>query len=478
MRQLTKILSTIGPACARPDVLRRMVQAGASAFRINFSHGDYESKADQIALIRQIERELQTPIAILADLSGPKIRIGEVEGNGIKIVEGDRLRVTAEPQIGRRTDDGAVVSCSLPSLLPDVKTGETVLFDDGRLRCRVEEDRDDELICRVQIGGLLKSRKGMNLPDTRLKLSPITDKDRRDLDWIAGEDFDWIALSFVQRPQDIEELRILTYGHHLRIPLIAKIEKPMAVECIDEILEYADAAMVARGDLAVEMDFPQVPIAQKKIARACTIAAKPCIIATEMMESMIRSKTPTRAEVSDVANAVLDGADAVMLSAETAVGENPIDTVRMMSRTVTAVHEATELSPPLPPGEMPDLRIARAVRQMIGAHDIAVAAVYVETGNTVTSLSKMRLPCPILAIAGRVEMRRRVSLCRGVVAVECDETPRGLSHLLAMAETEAERLGLAARGDKLMLVSNQSPGVEWSVEGLVIHRLAAAAIDG
>ena len=467
MRQLTKILATIGPASESVDVLTRLVRNGVGAFRINFSHGEYDEKAAQIERIRRIESDLGVPLGILADLSGPKIRVGEIVGGSVELTEGSEIVVQAERCLGTATR----VSCSLPALLHDVRRGEKVLLDDGRLQLRVVEDGDDELRCVVEIGGQLRSRKGLNLPDSDLTLSALTDKDRRDVEWIATQDFDWIALSFVQRAQDVEDLRMLTYGHHLRIPLVAKIEKPLAVKRIGAILQAADAAMVARGDLAVEMDFPLVPIAQKRIARACTRQSKPCIIATEMMESMVHSKTPTRAEVSDVANAVLDGADAVMLSAETAIGKNPIDTVRMMSRTITATLSAPDLLPPVTEDLFGELQIAKAVKQMIGVHEIAVAAVFVQSGETVKALAKIQLPCPILAITPTVEMRRRMTLYRGVHAVDCARPPQDLADLLRMADEAAIDCGLATSGEKLMLVSNTSPHVPWAVEGLVIHTL-------
>ena len=467
MRQLTKILATVGPASADESVMRRMVEAGTSAFRINFSHGDYETKQRNIDLIRRIERESGRPIGILADLSGPKVRVGDVQGGAIELEDGSEVVIQGDSVVG--TPDR--ISCSLPQLLSDVRIGEKVLLADGRLSLVVIEEGDSAIRCRVAIGGTLTSGKGLNLPESDLKLSALTRKDRDDVEWIAGRDFDWIAMSFVQRAQDVEDLRVLTYGHDLRVPILAKIEKPLAVERIDSILKHADAIMVARGDLAVEMDYPLVPIAQKRIAHACTLIGKPCIIATEMMESMVESKTPTRAEVSDVANAVLDGADAVMLSAETAVGENPIDTVRMMSRTITAILDAPDIAPPMPEEELPKLRIARAVKQMIGAHDIAVAAVLVQSGETVRALSKIRLPCPILALTPTVEMRRRMSLYRGVQAADCETMPSDLAELLRLADQTALAHGLAKRGEKLMLVSNNSPHVPWAVEGLVIHTL-------
>ena len=467
MRQLTKILATVGPACEDETVLERMIDAGVTAFRVNFSHGDYESKADQIARIRSVESRRKVPIGILADLSGPKIRVGEVENGSIELVDGAELIVQAESCLGTP----ARVCCSLPELLRDVRTGEKVLLDDGRLHLTVLHDTDSQIVCRVDVGGTLKSRKGLNLPDSDLSLSALTKKDRRDVEWIASQDFDWIALSFVQRAEDVEDLRLLTYGHDLRIPLVAKIEKPLAVQRIESIAAAADAIMVARGDLAVEMDFPLVPIAQKRIAKICTRKSKPCIIATEMLESMVHSKTPTRAEVSDVANAVLDGADAVMLSAETAVGEHPIDTVRMMSRTITATLTAPDLVPPVTADLFGELQIAKAVKQMIGVHEIAVAAVFVQSGETVKALAKIQLPCPILAITPTTEMRRRMSLYRGVYAVDCRREPSDLGDLLRLADEAAIECGLARSGEKLMLVSNTSAHVPWAVEGLVIHTL-------
>ena len=466
MKQLTKILATLGPSSEDIGVLRQLVEHGVRAVRLNFSHGSYESKAELIRTVRQVEAESGRPIAILADLSGPKIRLGEMQDE-VRVKAGERLRVQKEPVVG----DVERVSCSLPHLLDDVAVGDNLLIDDGRVQMVAEELAKDAVLCRVRIGGHVRSRKGLNLPDTDLSLSALTKKDREDAEWIAGQDVDYVALSFVQRPSDIDELRDLLASFGCVVPIMAKIEKPLAVQRIDEILNVCEAVMVARGDLAVEMDFPQVPVAQKRITRKALAAGKPCVIATEMMESMVTSATPTRAEVSDVANAVLDGADAVMLSAETAVGQYPVETVRMMSRTIREVLRHADLWSPHPVPLDTELTVSAAVTQMIEAEDVSVAAAYSASGRTVRLLSRTQPGCSILALSSDQSVCRQVSLYRGVVPAVC-EPPANIDQILHRASAIAIELGLARYGEKLMLVSSRTAAIPGSVDGLILHILA------
>lgn len=466
MRQLTKILATLGPSCDTPERLTKLVGYGVRAVRLNFSHGSYESKADLIGVVRQVEAETQKPLAILGDLSGPKVRVGTVAEKTVLTV-GDSFRILKEPVVG----DARQVSCSLPQLLDDVRVGEPVLINDGRIQLTVTGVSPGVVECRVDVGGPLSSRKGLNLPQTDLSLSALTEKDREDAAWIAGNDVDYVALSFVQRRQDIEELRALLFGLDCRLPIMAKIEKPLAVQRIDEIIQASDAVMVARGDLAVEMDFPQVPVAQKRIARKAALRGKPCVIATEMMESMVHSPTPTRAEVSDVANAVLDGADAVMLSAETAVGEYPVETVSMMGRTIREVLRHPDIQPPAPDGTSERLSVSAAVKAMIDAEDVAVAAAYSASGRTVRLLSKTQPPCAILALSSDVRVCRQMALYRGVVPAVC-EPPKDIDEIVRRACEIAKARGLAKSGEKLMLVSSRTSAVPGSRDGLILQKLS------
>ena len=327
----TKIIATIGPATSSSEMLEQLLLAGMNVVRINASHGDHETHKQTIANIRKLDEELGSNTSILVDLQGPKLRIGELEGDEVNLEEGAALRI----KVGAERGCAGVVYTNYESFAKDVKPGESVLLDDGKMKVEVvSTDSDSEVVCKVIYGGVLKPRKGINLPDTEISLPCITEKDERDLAFALEHNADWIGLSFVRNPNDIEQLRhrIDAEGKHTRI--IAKIEKPEAVEMLDEIIEITDAVMIARGDLGVEIPMEEVPLLQRKIIDKCRSASRPVIVATQMMESMIESSTPTRAEVNDVATAVLDGTDAVMLSAETSVGKYPVHTVKAMCQII------------------------------------------------------------------------------------------------------------------------------------------------
>jgi len=330
----TKIVATMGPATADPQVLAQMCEAGLDICRINFSHGNYNAVMENVAAIREINKNANQHIGILGDLQGPKLRIGEVQDNHAELVEGSVLTITTQECLG--TKDRVYIT--YPQFPQDVNAGEMVLIDDGKIHLKVlETNGRDEVRCIVISGGKLSSKKGVNLPNTKISLPCLTVKDLRDLDFALENDFDWIALSFVRSVTDIVELKEIIQNKGKKARVIAKIEKPEAVREIDKILEVTDGIMVARGDLGVELPMEEVPLLQKMIVTKSINAGKPVIIATQMMESMITSYTPTRAEVNDVANAVLDGADAVMLSAETSVGKYPVKVIEYMSRIITQV---------------------------------------------------------------------------------------------------------------------------------------------
>jgi pyruvate kinase len=333
----TKIVATMGPATASATVLEEMFGAGLDICRINFSHGNYEAVKENIEHIRQYNKKNNRHIGILADLQGPKLRIGEVENNSILLKEKAEVIITTRECIGTK-DRIYITYQQFPN---DVKPGEIVLIDDGKIHLKViSTNKRDEVLCSVISGGEVSSKKGVNLPDTKISLPCLTVKDLRDLDFALEHEFDWIALSFVRSVTDIVELKEIIHNKGKKARVIAKIEKPEAVREIDKILEVTDGVMVARGDLGVELPMEEVPLLQKMIVNKCINTGKPVIIATQMMESMITSYTPTRAEVNDVANAVLDGADAVMLSAETSVGKYPVKVIEYMHRIISQVeHE-------------------------------------------------------------------------------------------------------------------------------------------
>jgi pyruvate kinase len=331
----TKILATIGPASNNYEMIKSLAFAGANVFRLNFSHGSHEVHQEVLDTIRKVNKEMNCHLGILQDLQGPKIRVGEVENNGVEIHPGEKLTITSDPVIGT----ASLVSTVYKNLPQDVQEGEHILIDDGNLELLVNDTDGKNVNCTVIHGGILKSRKGINLPNTKVSAPSLTEKDLEDLEFGLANDVDWIALSFVRSAEDIIDLRNRIKAAGKDCKIVAKIEKPEALENIDAIIAATDAIMVARGDLGVEVPMEIVPLWQKKMVEKCKLACKPVIIATQMMESMIQNPRPTRAETNDVANAVLDGADAVMLSAETASGKYPVNAVKAMTSIITYLEE-------------------------------------------------------------------------------------------------------------------------------------------
>ncbi|WP_207424524.1 pyruvate kinase [Desertivirga brevis] len=339
MRQVhkrTKIVATLGPASSPKETLLSMIKAGVDVCRLNFSHGSQEDHQKVIDTIREINRQYKTNVGILADLQGPKIRIGKVKEGGIQLVNGSRIEITTNELIG----DEKQIYITYQNFPKDVRAGEIILLDDGKLQMRViDSNNKDTVVCEVVHGGVLTSRKGVNLPNTKISIPSLTEDDLNNLEFVLENDVEWIGLSFVRTAEDIVELKRIINRSGKSARVIAKIEKPEAIDNIDAIIAATDGVMVARGDLGVEMPMEQVPVLQKMIARKCREASKPVIVATQMLESMITTPRPTRAEVNDVANSVLDGADAVMLSGETSVGEFPLIVIETMAKIITNIEE-------------------------------------------------------------------------------------------------------------------------------------------
>ena len=328
----TKIVATVGPASNSKEMLKALIREGVDVFRLNFSHGTHEDHLKVIKAVRELNAELGTSVALLQDLQGPKIRVNEVE-DGTQIVRGDIITITTRQVKG----NAKLVSTSYERLPKDVKVGDMILIDDGKIELKVKETAGNDVVCEVVYGGPLKSRKGINLPFTKVSAPSLTEKDVEDLNFGLQQQMDWIALSFVRKPSDIETLRGIIVKNNSTSRIVAKIEKPEALENIDAIIQATDAVMVARGDLGVEILMEEVPMVQKMLVEKCNRLSKPVIVATQMMESMIENPRPTRAETNDVANAVMDGADALMLSAETAAGKYPVEVIRSMVRTINSV---------------------------------------------------------------------------------------------------------------------------------------------
>ncbi|HXQ41870.1 MAG TPA: pyruvate kinase [Candidatus Udaeobacter sp.] len=418
-QRMAKILATLGPSSDGPQNIRALFEAGADVFRLNLSHGSHADHRRRFLAIRQIEKEIGRPIGVVVDLQGPKLRVGSFKSGGVDLVAGAPFRL----DLSREPGDQNRAPLPHPEVLAALRPGAQLLLDDGRIRLRVEEASTDHADTVVVAGGRLSDRKGVNLPDVVLALSPLTEKDRADLQFGLDIGADWIALSFVQRPEDVAEARRLIGK---RAAIMVKIEKPTALAHLDELIQLSDAIMVARGDLGVEMPPEDVPSAQKRIVGACRLAGKPVIVATQMLESMVHAPAPTRAEASDVATAVYDGADAMMLSAESAMGAYPLESVSMMNRIIAR----TERDPlhrrlmgaqhPEPEATAPDA-ISAAAAQV--AHTLSAAAIitYTTSGSTALRAARERPEVPILCLTSKGETARRLALVWGTHCVETSD---------------------------------------------------------
>ena len=415
--QNTKIVATVGPASSSYENLLELIKAGVDIFRLNFSHGSHEDHQKVINNILYINEKYGTHVGILADLQGPKLRVGKMEGEGIPLNAGDIIKFTNEERIG--TKEGGVYM-SYPQFATDVKVGEKVLVDDGKLQFEVvETDGESVVKLKTLFGGILKDRKGVNLPNTKISLPSLTEKDLRDLEYILTQPVNWIALSFVRAAKDVRDLRarIEAAGHPAKI--ISKIEKPEAVERIDKIIKHSNAIMVARGDLGIEVPIERLPVIQKAIIRKCIQRARPVIVATQMMDSMITAPTPTRAEVTDVANAVLDGADAVMLSGETSVGAHPVKVVEAMNRIITEAEREYDrmAKQPIPsPKSRTYLSDVICLGAASAASEIGARAIAAMTtsGYTAFKVSSFRPKSRIFIFSDQVHMLGTLNLVWGV----------------------------------------------------------------
>lgn len=449
-RRRTKIIATLGPASSTPEILARLHQAGADVFRLNFSHGSHEDHLARITMIRALEEKFGRPIGILADVQGPKLRVGRFGGGRVHLQTGQgfRLDLNATPGDAKR------VNLPHPEIIAAAGIGTTLLLDDGKLRLRVTRKRDDALETEVLVGGPLSDRKGVNVPDVVLPIPALTAKDRIDLDFALAHGVDFIGLSFVQRAEDVLEARRIADG---RAWIMTKMEKPQALDNLDAILAASDAVMVARGDLGVELPPEEVPLAQKRIVRAARRLGKPVVVATQMLESMISAPAPTRAEASDVATAVFDGADAVMLSAETAAGQFPFEAVNIMDRIVARVEEDTgwrasaDASRPAPEHSAADA-IAAAARQV--AHTIGAKAIvaFTASGSTALRVARERPDCPVIGLTVSQATARRLAVTWGVHAVVGPD-----AHSMTDAVARAVRLalseGFARPGAEIVVVA-------------------------
>mgnify|MGYP006190938825 FL=1 len=458
----TKIVATIGPASQNKETLRQMIKAGATTFRLNFSHGDHDYHRHSINLIRQLAFELNQPIGILQDLQGPKIRLGKFACGSITLKPGEPFILTSRDVECNQE----ISSISYPSLAQEVPEGSRILLDDGKVEMRVESvDRlKGDLSCRVVVGGVLSSNKGVNFPNVYLSVKALTDKDKKDLMFGLLWDVDWIALSFVRNPQDILEIKELIASAGKSIPVIAKIEKHEAIEEMEEILSLCDGVMVARGDLGVELPAEDVPILQKRLINTANQLGIPIITATQMLDSMASNPRPTRAEVSDVANAILDGTDAVMLSNETAVGHYPIEAVATMARIAERI-EREQINSAARSNNKQSIpnAISSAVSQIAEQLGAAAIITLTKTGSTARNVSRFRPKTPILAVTPHREVAQQLQLVWGVKPMLLLDLP-STSQTFQVAMNLAQENNLLADGDLVVMTAGTLQGVAGSTD--------------
>lgn len=473
----TKIVATIGPATSSPEVLRELIEAGATTLRLNFSHGTHDDHQRNIRLIRQISFELNQPVGILQDLQGPKIRLGRFENGAITLQKGDPFILTSRLLPGTQE----MSSVTYEPLADEVPAGATILLDDGRVEMKVEsiDPEKRELHCRVVVGGVLSNNKGVNFPGVYLSIRALTDKDKEDLMFGLDQGVDWVALSFVRNPQDVLEIKELISSAGKNVPVIAKIEKHEAIEQMEAVLSLCDGVMVARGDLGVELPAEDVPILQKRLIATANRLGIPVITATQMLDSMVSNPRPTRAEISDVANAILDGTDAVMLSNETAVGKFPVQAVETMARIAERIEREQPANRVLE--DLPGRSIPNAISQAVGriAEQLQAAAIMplTKTGATARNVSKFRPNKPILAITPHVDVARQLQLVWGVRPLLVLNLP-STGQTFQAALNVAQEKGLLRQGDLVVMTAGTLQGVSGSTDLVKVELVTAVLGKG
>ena len=462
LKRRTKIVATIGPATESAQSITALVKAGATTFRLNFSHGDHKEHAERISTIRAVSKDLGVHIGILQDLQGPKIRLGRFKNGPIKVSSGDTYSLTSKPI----NCDSNIATVTYKKLADEVRVGNRVLLDDGRVEMKVinVDTEHQTLKCEVTVGGILSNNKGVNFPDVELSIKALTTKDREDLAFGMQENVDWVALSFVRNPDDIREIKKLISDHKKNIPVVAKIEKFEAIDQIDSILPLCDGVMVARGDLGVEMPAEEVPLLQKALIKKANSLGIPIITATQMLDSMASSPRPTRAEVSDVANAILDGTDAVMLSNETAVGDYPIEAVSTMATIAKRIerdYPQRAIESHLP-STIPNA-ISAAVSSIAKQLNAAAILPLTKSGATAHNVSKFRPATPILAITSEIEVARRLQLVWGIIPLLI-QNQTSTSKTFNSAMQIAEDMKILNKGDVVVETAGTLSGVSGSTD--------------
>ncbi|MCS7031109.1 MAG: pyruvate kinase [Gloeomargarita sp. SKYG116] len=464
----TKIVATIGPASNSPEVMRKLLKAGMNVARLNFSHGQYEDHARSIANLRAVAAELDLPLMLLQDLQGPKIRVGDLPPEGLTLTEGMPLILVP---LGQADGQPNTVGIDYPHVAEEATPGTPVLLDDGLLELRVEQVRGQQVQCTVVKGGQLKSHKGVNFPTLNLRLPAMTEKDKRDLEFGLAHGVDCISLSFVRRPEDVRELKQFLQERGAKVPVLAKIEKPQAVENIEAIIAECDAIMVARGDLGVEMSPEKVPLIQKRIIHLCNQRGVPVITATQMLESMIHNPRPTRAEASDVANAIIDGTDAVMLSGESAVGQYPVEAVQMLARIAMEVEPATRFTN-YPANQSEDVdAITEAMHAIEDTLDLRCIVVFTNSGRTARLASAERPRKPIIAYTPHKHIYNQLSLYWGVRPVLTRWFTDNVMDVLQEMERDLLQRQYVIPGDKVLVMAGIPFGQAQTTNFLKIHTI-------
>ncbi len=463
-----KIIATLGPETESLETIEKLFLAGADVFRLNFSHAEHEDHKRRYDTIREVEKKYGRPIAILADLQGPKLRVGQFANGKELLKEGEifRLDLSGEPGTDKR------VTLPHPQIFEAMEKGTALLVDDGKLKLVVEDFGKDWADCRVEVGGYISDRKGVNVPNAVLNISALTEKDRRDLDFALSIGVDWIALSFVQRPEDVAEAKEIIGD---KAWIISKLEKPSAIEHLDDIVALSDGCMVARGDLGVEVPTEQVPAIQKLVIRTCRKAGKPVAVATQMLDSMINMPTPTRAEASDVANAVYDGTDAVMLSGETTIGKYPIETVAMMSSIIKNVESDPyylKLASLLDQEAEPSVgdAVAAAATRISHILDSKVIVSFTDTGSTSLRVTRERPRTRVLSVSTRIETARRLNLVWGITPAVSDKVDR-FAEIVQQGVDLVKEAKMAEKGDKVVVVAGVPVGVPGTTNSLRIMEI-------
>ncbi|MDC7685064.1 pyruvate kinase [Asticcacaulis sp. BYS171W] len=473
-RRRTKLVATLGPASSNADMLAQLFQAGADVFRLNFSHGSHEDHGRNIDLIRDLEAKTKRPIGILADVQGPKLRVGRFMGGAIVLSPGQTFRLDLNPTPGDLTR----ANLPHPEIIGAAQIGSHLLLDDGKLKLRVTHVREDHVETVVVTGGRLSDRKGVNVPDVVLPIPALTKKDREDMAFALERGVEYIGLSFVQRPEDVMEAQEIIKG---RAWVLSKLEKPQALDNLESILALSDAVMVARGDLGVELPPEEVPLAQKRIIRAARDLGKPVIVATQMLESMISAPTPTRAEASDVATAVYDGADAVMLSAETAAGQYPVEAVTIMDRIVGRVEKdadwrmQTDRRRPETEKSVSGA-IATAARQVAQTIEASAIVALTNSGPTTLRVARERPTAPILCLTPHMETARRMALTWGVHATPAPVT-HSMSETVQVAVQIARTEGISEPGQDIVIVAGMPFGKSGSTNALRVAKVTRTQIS-